>query len=140
MEKKIIDSERRKDLRLGIAKPLMLRFQVKRQEDIFNLLSKKVAAAEDMSVGGISMELPALDRGQIERIIKGQDKLVLELEVPRLRKPLKIIGKIVWLKKRDRRGRTVHVAGISFAGIKEKDREKLLLQLINLCLKSKANI
>jgi len=140
MENKRANEERRRDLRLDMAKPFMLRLQIKKQKGLFKLRPKEVSAAENMSVGGISIELPTLDQRQIERIIKGQDELILELDIPRFNKPLKATGKIVWLEKRDRKGRTVYMAGLSFRDLKEKDREKLLLQLINLCLKSRVNI
>ena len=140
MDKKIIGKEKRRDLRIFMKKPFMLRCQIKKQKELFKLRPKKLSHAENMSVGGMSIELPVLDQGQIDRIINGQDKLILELNIPSLKKPLKVTGKIVWLKKRDRTGRTVYVTGLSFQDLKEKDREKVLLQLVNLCLKSIANI
>ncbi len=140
MDRKIIKEERRRDLRIFMKKPFILRFQIKKQKEILKLRPKKLSQAEDMSVGGMSIELPTLDQSQMDRIIKGQDKLILELNIPSIKKPLKVAGKIVWLKKRDKRNRTVYVTGVSFQDLKGKDREKVLLQLVNLCLKSIANI
>lgn len=135
MDRKRVEKEKRRDLRVGVSKPFVLKFQIQKSKGIFKLPSKKFAISDNISVGGMSIELPALDQSQIDKIAKGQDKLVLELDIPSLKKPLRIIGKIVWLEKKDRRGQTVYRTGISFEGIKEKDREEILRSLISLCLK-----
>lgn len=136
MDKKRIDKERRKDLRVGISKPFTIRFQIKKRKGLFALRPKKIAQAKNISVGGMFIELPTLDQKQMDRIIGGQDKLILELETPEIRRPIKVLGRITRLEKRDRYGKSTYVAGLSFEDIKEKDREKILHQLISLCLKS----
>lgn len=140
MNKKNSDRERRKDLRVGMPKPLMVRFRIEKQKGIFKLRPKKIARAKNMSVGGMFLELPHLQEGQLDRIIKGKDKLILELETPEARRPIRIKGKITRLEKRDRYGKPIYVAGISFEDIKEKDREEILRRLITICLKSGCSI
>jgi c-di-GMP-binding flagellar brake protein YcgR len=140
MDKKKTEQERRRDLRVGMEKPFTLRFQIKSNKGIFKLRAKKNFRVENMSLGGISIELPPLDQKQIDRVIKGQDQLILELNIPALRKPLRIPGKIAWLQKKDSAGKPIYVAGLSFEDLNEADREKLLSQLIGLCLKSKVDI
>jgi hypothetical protein len=135
MDRKKSEKEKRVDLRIGVHKSFPVKFQIKKPRGIFNLQAKQFTRAQNMSVGGMQLELPFLDRQRIERIIEGKDKLVLEFAIPSARKPLKVIGKIIWLAKKDRRGKTVYVAGVSFEGIKEEEQEKILRQLVNSCLK-----
>jgi c-di-GMP-binding flagellar brake protein YcgR len=139
MERARTGKERRKDLRVNIFEPFLIKFQVSKG-GILRLYSKRYAPSSNISASGILVELPGLSRRQIDRLIENRDKLIIELDIPLLRKPLKTQGKIVWLEKRHRGGKTVNIAGISFETIKEKDREKLLLLLIYLCLKSKIKI
>jgi len=136
MDKKKIERERRKDLRLSVSEPITLKFQIVKEKGVFKVRAKKHTRAEDISVGGIRIELPLLKELQIERIVNGHDKLVLELEVPFLKKPLKVTGKIAWIKKGEKKGKVINITGISFEDIKEKDREKVLSWLINLCFKN----
>lgn len=140
MNKKRIEKERRKDLRVGISEPFLIRFRIVKKKGLPQVFPRRYATTSNISASGILVELPGLSSSQIERIIKNNDKLILELDTPYSKKPLKVKGKIVWLERKDRRGKLAHVSGIFFEDIKEEDREKLLLQLINLCLKGKAKI
>ena len=140
MDKKKTEQERRRDLRLGLEKPLTLRFRIKRSKGIFKLRAKKTFRVENMSLGGISIELPPLNQKQIDRVISGQDQLILELNIPSIKKPLRLPGKIAWLHKKDSSGNPIYVAGLSFEDLNARDREKLLSQLIGICLKNKVDI
>ena len=140
MVKRKIEVEKRKDLRVETAEPITLKFRVKTQKGIFRFCRKKTARSRNLSVGGMRIELPLIEREEIENIIEGKKKLILELDIPHLKKPLKITGKLVWLEKRDMRGKNAYVTGVSFEGLSEKDREKILNQLINICIKNGCNI
>jgi len=140
MAKKKIYRERRRDLRVGVAKPFMIRFQIKKQKAIFNLRPKKIGQAKNISVGGMFIELPTLNQRQMQRIIDGKDKLILELETSETKRPIRVTGKINRLEKRDKFGKPIYVAGLSFEGLKEKDREEILHRLITLCLKTKCTL
>lgn len=134
MNKKQINEEKRRDLRLSTALPLTLKLNIKKTREILSLHPKRTAQAENVSVGGVRIELPLFDRKEIDRLIDGKDKLVLEFDIPYLKRPIKVLGKIVWLEKRDKAGKTLHVAGICFEDIKEKDREEILKELVNISL------
>lgn len=123
MDRNKESGEKRKDIRLNVAKSLIIKLQ---------LPFKKPAAAENISTGGICIELPLLTQRQIKSITSGKKDLILELELSGLKKPLRIKGKIAWWQKKDKPS---GVAGISFEGLKEKDREEILRELLNLCLK-----
>ena len=140
MDKKKMEQERRKDLRVGMEKPFALRFQIKSNKGLFKLRAKKTFRVENMSLGGLSIELPPLKQKQIDRVINGQDQLILELNIPAIKKPLRLPGKIAWLRKKDSAGKSVYVVGLSFDDLNEADREKLLSQLIGICLKGKVDI
>jgi len=140
MDKKKRDQERRRDLRLGLEKPLTFKFQIKSSKGVFKLQTKKAFRVENMSLGGISVELPPLSEKQLEKVLNGQDQLILELNIPDIKKPLKLPGKIAWLHRKDHGGKPVYIAGLSFDDLDPADREKLLSQLIGICLKSKVDI
>jgi len=135
-----MEKEKRRDLRISVSGPYTVRFLISKANKIFSLQRKKVAHARNLSVGGMFIELPALKEKQMQRIIAGKDKLILELETPGSKTPICIKGKITRLEKRDKFGKPVYVAGLSFEGIKEKDREEVLRQLVNICLKSGCRI
>ena len=140
MENLSSDTERRKDLRLGIPHSVSIKVKVAKGKGILQLHQRKSATPRNISISGILLDSLALDKDQIDRVASGQDKLVLELEVPYLKKPLKIPGKIVWAARKDKHGKTTYEAGISFEDIKEKDKERLIPLLLSLCLKGKAQI
>lgn len=141
MEKKNKHKEKRKDLRVGMSHPFLVRFQIKKQKGILHhLRPKKFASAKNMSVGGMFIELLTLKQGQLDRIISGQDKLILELQIPQIKRPLKFRGKITRLEKRDKYGKHMYLAGLCFEDIKEEDRERILHQLVSICLKTGCSI
>lgn len=140
MEKNKSFAERRKDLRLNMLEPLFINLHIAKKKGLLFLQSKKHAPAENISAGGILLELPSLNQKQLKRILEGQDKIMLEMSIPLFKRAVKIPAKIIWIGKVDKRGKTVYIAGVSFTDIKEEDREKLLPFLIGLCLKGKANI
>ncbi len=138
MDKK--PEERRKDLRLGIGSPLTLSFRIKKNKGLFKLQPKQIFQVDNMSLGGISVELPPLDQKQLDRVKNGLDQLVVELKISYLKKPLKLPGKIAWLQKKDKDGKPTYIAGLSFNDLSDSDRDKLLSQLIGICLKTKVII
>ena len=140
MEKPRPDTERRKDLRLDMFEPLLIKFFISKGKSIFKLHPKKYASTRNISINGALLELLALGKGQVGKIITGRDKLTLQLDIPSFKRPVRIQGKIVWMEKKDSRGKVVYEAGICFEDIKAKDRVKLLPLLVNLCLKGKAKI
>lgn len=140
MEKEKTAQERRKEIRLGLETPLSFRFQIKSNKGTFKLQPKKTFRAGNMSLGGISIELPPMKQKQLERIINGEDQLVLELTVPNIKHPLRLTGKIAWLHTKHNADKPIYVAGLSFEDLNTMEREKLLLQLIGICLKSSVKI
>ncbi|MEW6101764.1 MAG: PilZ domain-containing protein [Candidatus Omnitrophota bacterium] len=134
------NKESRRDLRVTTSEPFIMKFQIQKHKKLVDLAPKQLVRAENISVGGMRLELPVLDEKEINRIISGQDKLVLELNIPPLQKPLKVNGKIIWLQKRDKKGKTAYVAGVTFEGLGEKEREEILDRLVNICLKSGCQI
>ena len=135
-----IENDKRRDLRLKMSRPIVVKLEIKKPKGLFNIRRKKKSGVEDISVGGVRIELPVIERKEIDKIIEGKEKLVLELNLPSFRKPVKVVGKPVWLKKKDKGHKVVYVLGLSFEGISPHDREKILGQLINSCLTSSCTI
>lgn len=139
MARAVSDKDKRQDLRVSISTPLAIKFRLLKGRGLSKFTRKKSAVTQNISANGLLVELP-LHQEQIDKIVRGEDKLILELKVPHLHKPLIVSGKIIWWEKRDKRGKTVFLTGISFEEIREKEREKLLPLLLNLCLKGKASL
>ena len=140
MENLSSGTERRKDLRLSLLAPVSIKINISQGKGILQLQRKKKASPKNISISGIQLDSLKLSQHQMERVVNGKDKLALELEIPYLKKPLRVTGKIIWTAKKDKHGKTTYEAGISFKDIREKDREKLLPLLLSLCLKGKAKI
>ena len=140
MENLSSGTERRKDLRLSLLAPVSIKINISQGKGILQLHRRKKASPRNISISGILLDSLTLSQHQMGRMVNGKDKLVLELEIPYLKRPLRIIGKIIWTAKKDKHGKTTYEAGISFKDIREKDREKLLPLLLSLCLKGKAKI
>ena len=140
MENLSTGAERRKDLRLGILTPVSIKINITQGKGILQLRRKRKALPRNISISGILLDSLTLNQHQLGRVVNGKDKLVLELEIPYLKRPLRVAGKIIWSAKKDKHGKTTYEAGISFEDIREKDREKLLPLLLSLCLKGKAKI
>ena len=133
-------TERRKDLRLSVLSPVAIKINITQGKGILRLRRRKKALPRNISISGILLDSLTLNQHQLGRVVDGSDKLVLELEIPYLKRPLRVTGKIIWSAKKDKHGKTTYEAGISFKDIREKDREKLLPLLLGLCLKGKAKI
>lgn len=140
MDEKIINKERRKDLRVIIEDPFVLKLKYKRGKKIFDLPFSKDAVVENISTGGIRIELPLSEKSYLGSIKEGKDKIELVFKTPVLRKPVKIIGTVTWLKKINIRGTDKYLAGVSFEGIKEKERKEIFNLLINMCMKDACKI
>lgn len=140
MDKKNTGQDKRQDLRIVAHKPFMIKFKIEKQKEVFNLKPKKLATVQNMSVGGMSVELPDLKEGQADRIIDGKDRLILELKTPQAKKPIRIKSKIIRLEKKTKDGKPVYIAGLSFKDIKEDEREEILHQLMSICLESGCRI
>jgi len=140
MENLSSGAERRKDLRLGILTPVSIKINITQGKGILQFQRKKKAFPRNISISGILLDSLTLSQHQMGRVVNGNDKLVLELEIPYLKRPLRVIGKIIWSAKKDKHGKTTYEAGISFKNIREKDKDKLLPLLLSLCLKGKAKI
>ncbi|MFH0877008.1 MAG: PilZ domain-containing protein [Candidatus Omnitrophota bacterium] len=128
--------ERRRDPRLGIFESLPIKFRIKKSGWLFSLVSKKTGAVQNMSVGGMFLELPFLKDKNAVRIMKGQAQLILEIKASRTRKPIRIKARVLRLEKGGATHKPMYVAGLSFEDIKEKDREEILHQLVSICLQS----
>ncbi len=132
--------DKRKDLRVELYKPFAVKLRIKKNKGLSFFSKEKLSSVDNMSVGGMRLELPLMKRSQMERIIDGREKIVLELGMPSSKKTLKITGKLVWLKRKDKRGKTIYVVGLNFPNINDSERESILQYLMESCLKDGCNI
>ena len=136
MEIKRSEKERRRDIRVGMPRPFVIKFQIKKHKGFFPLRPKKLAAVQNMSAGGVFLEFLVLEQKEAERIMAGKDQLILEMKTPESKRPIRIKGKVIRLEKTGKYGKPTYVAGLCFEDIQEKDREEILHQLINTCFQS----
>ena len=130
-------TEKRKHLRIKMAKPQIVKFRIKKHRKLpISLVWQKKTKIENISVGGLKMGLPVLEKKQINSIIEGKKKLVLEFIFSTLKKPVKVTGNVVWVKSKGKS----YVLGVSFEGIKEKDQEVILAYMIKSCLNDGCDI
>lgn len=74
MDEKIINKERRKDLRIVIENPFAFKFKYKRGQKIFDLPFSKNAVAGNISAGGIRIEMPLSEKSYLGSIKEGKIK------------------------------------------------------------------
>lgn len=129
--------ERRRDLRVATSKPLMIKLYIKKVGGFFNFRRFKRSRVKDISVGGVCLELPVLKDSQIKRVQEGLDNLVLELKLPKANKTIKLNSKISRIEKGAGAQEDQYIAGLSFDEMRQEDREKLLYELMNMCLESR---
>jgi Tfp pilus assembly protein PilZ len=136
MEKNIGENEKRRDLRVKIDS-FQMKCQIIKKDGLFPLQLKKTSLVRvrNVSVDGVFVELPLLKQGQLEDLSKGGYELVLELKTSDDRKPIKIKGKLAWIRKKDDSGKSINVAGVHFHNLDDKTRKEILDQLIDVCLR-----
>jgi len=133
-------TDKRKDLRVELYKPFAVKLHIKKNKGLPFFSQEKLSSVDNMSVGGMRLELPLIKRSQMEKIIDGREKIVLELGVPSNKKALKITGKLVWIKRKDKHGKTIYVVGLNFPHIKDSERELILQYLMEACLKDGCSV
>ena len=101
--------ERRRLPRLKVSTPVQFRDVLKPQETFTGSLSKEI------SVGGIRMNAPGF--------VAQESRLVLLLSLPSLLKPMRAIGRVVWV--REQPFAQGYDCGVQFVEIAPEDREAL---------------
>ena len=126
-----MSKERRKYIRVRLAKPLKLNFRI-----IGSKGSIKMGGtfSKDISGGGVLIDLPAMKQEILEGLVAGKNSVVLEFRLPRTRAKLRIRGKVQWVDRKETPKGKTHGVGIQFIGMREEDREKLLQYMLDLVL------
>jgi hypothetical protein len=135
-----VGKDRRKFTRLSLEPPLAVNFKSVPLKISFRLSHKGKALGKNISIGGgLLVELDIKSKGEIGKLLSGREKLSLEISVPGQRSPLKVLGRVVWLKKMDKTGH-LYQAGLSFDNINEDTKEGLVHSMIDLCFKQKCEL
>ncbi len=126
-----LESERRRYIRLRPKEPISVRFKV-----IEESRKRKVAAADraktrSVSAGGMFLEIPLLEPKMLEGLLRGTHILSLEIDIPNAPHSIKALARVIWVEgekgvKSDRYG-----VGLSFLGIREDDRDKIMNYVID---------
>ena len=134
------EKDRRKFMRLTFGTPFSIKFSSKPLKISFESIRKGKALGKNISIGGgLLIELAIKSKEEIGKLLCGKKKLFLEIGLPGLRSPLKVLGRVAWLKKMDKLGH-LYQAGVSFDNIDEKTKEDLMHAMIDLCFKYKCSL
>ncbi|MBI3312035.1 MAG: PilZ domain-containing protein [Candidatus Omnitrophica bacterium] len=98
--------ERRRYLRLNFREPIRFR-------DVFKPHAYSGALARDLSAGGLRMSA--------QEFLPKDSKLVVVLDLPGVREPVRTISRVAWMQKERTSDR--YDCGLEFVGISREDQE-----------------
>lgn len=125
------ESERRRYIRLEPKQPVSVRFKVVEESR-----SRKVAAADQaktrsVSAGGMFLEIPFLKPEMLAGLLKGTHLLSLQIDIPDASHPIKALARVVWVEAEKEVKSDKYGVGVSFLGIREEDRDKIMNYVID---------
>ena len=132
MEKKPYSkSERRRYIRLEPKEPISVRFKVVEESR-----SRKAAAADQaktrsVSAGGMFLEIPLLKPEMLDGLLRGTHLLSLQIDIPDASHPIKALARVVWVETEKEVKSDKYGVGVSFLGIREEDRDKIVNYVID---------
>jgi len=132
--------EKRKFIRLKLKEPYFIRVRLYQANKLVNFSLKRDAYSLNISTTGMYIVLFNLTPVEIRELKEADCRLIIEFKTPYLKKPVKLLGRIAWAERKEKSGESIYSAGVYFEGLKEKDREKVLQNMLDLCLKSKGSI
>ena len=131
-KKSKIISEKRRYVRISPREPMHVKYRfVEDSKEPDTSLGD--ALSSSVSGGGLFLELPYLEPGAVEELLKGRKKLALKIELPNLDKPIKALAQVIWMEgKKEGYG-----VGVSFIRIDENDRNEIINYIIDFYLQGK---
>ena len=135
-KKKEIVSERRRYVRISPSEPIQVQYKLVKDREEGEMEINK-ASSRSVSGGGLFLELPYLEPGEVEELLRGEKKLSLQIHIPTLSKPVKALGQVMWLEGKKEGERYFYGAGVSFVRIDEDDRDEIINYIIDLYLQKK---
>ena len=135
MDKEIV-SERRRYVRISPSEPIQVKYNLVKDQGEGDTATNK-ASSQSVSGGGLFLELPYLEPGEVEGLLKGEKKLSLQIHIPNLAQPIKALGQVMWMEGKKEGERYFYCAGVSFVRIDEDDRDEIINYIIDLYLQKK---
>jgi len=130
--------EKRRFIRLSLDPPLKVKIRFVSSEISLELASEAEALIKNISVGGgLLIELVLKSKEEEDKLLAGKEKIYIETIIPQVASPIKILGKVAWLKKMDKFG-LFYEAGTSFENINAKTQENILHIMIDLAFKQRS--
>jgi hypothetical protein len=127
MEERRNGTERRRHKRVVFKKPLILKFQFKKREKARPLLYRDDAEAKNASLGGMFIELPIIDKDQMQKLIDGKEDLQVKINLPPGFEEIDATARLVWVNGRRKTVPPIFGVGVSFENIDTKDKLAELL-------------
>lgn len=133
-KKPYFESERRRYVRLEPEEPISVRFKV-----IEESRRRKVATGTDRAKtksvggGGMFLEIPPLKPKMLDGLLRGTHVLSLQIDIPNVSRPIKVLARVIWVEGKRRVDSNRYGVGVSFIGISEDDREKIMNYVIDSC-------
>ena len=129
--------ERRRFIRLSLDPPLKVKMKLVSSGVSFKLTQESEALIKNISVGGgLLIELVLKSKEEEDKLLAGKEKIYFETGLPGVSLPIKILGKVEWLKKMDKAG-LLYEAGTSFENLDAKTQENILHAMIELAFKQR---
>ncbi len=118
MENNYSGPERRESVRLKQTIPV--EFSLIRDERAADAGGKRKAVIQNISAGGVRMEVEGLEEALIEGLRNGMVKLGLEIRLPNVKTPLRLLARALWITKSTSvvsSAKPMYVLGLKFIDI-----------------------
>lgn len=138
MENKYLGQERREYVRLEQTIPA--KYNLINDVKSIELSKKRTATIQNISAGGVRLQVEGLDEQWIEGLYSGMVKLGLEIELPGGGKPVRALAKVAWLTKAPEAtesGKTNCLMGLEFIDITTEDKDSIKKYIISSYLEEK---
>jgi hypothetical protein len=118
MEKNYSGPERRESVRLKQIIPI--EFSLISDERVAEVSGKRKAVIQNISAGGVRMEVEGIEDILIEGLRNGLIKVGLQIPLPNSREPLRILARALWITKTispASSGKPMYIMGLKFIDI-----------------------
>ena len=79
------------------------------------------------------LEIPPLKPKMLDGLLRGTHVLSLQIDIPNVSRPIKVLARVIWVEGKRRVDSNRYGVGVSFIGISEDDREKIMNYVIDSC-------
>ena len=130
-KKPLLESERRRYIRLQPKEPISVRFKVIEESKRRKIAIANQAKMKSVSAGGMFLEIPLLKPKMLVGLLRGTHILSLQIDIPNVSHPIKALARVIWVEGEKGAGSDRYGVGVSFLGITEDDRDKIMNYVVD---------